>query len=201
MRATSTLARELVAEGLRDDRRPRVLAAAAISAQEAFYVEMLAGDTARPCAIMLESYATLEPMGERGYPSTAAALLAHALYAGGRARRGRTLQPRSEDTAAAADDAFSQVLWRSARAKIRARRGELVRPRPSPATPWRSRSDRPPEHPAATRSPTWPKCSRSQGGLDAIAALAQAAELRAEGEPHLAGARPRQRTQELAGSA
>jgi len=64
-------------------------------------------------------------MGERGYLSSAAALLAHALAGLGRLDEAERFSQTSEG-AAAADDAFSHVLWRSARAKIRARRGELA---------------------------------------------------------------------------
>ena len=66
---------------------------AAISSQEAFYVEMLAGDLDAAERIARDAYATLERMGERGYLSSAAALLAHALSRARRARRGRALQP------------------------------------------------------------------------------------------------------------
>ena len=62
-------------------------------------------------------------MGERSYLSSAAALLAHALAGLGQLDEAERFSRTSED-AAAAEDAFSQVLWRSARAKIRARRGE-----------------------------------------------------------------------------
>ena len=64
-------------------------------------------------------------MGERGYLSSAAALLAHALSGRGELDEAERFSRTSEHSAAA-DDAFSQVLWRSARAKIRARRGELA---------------------------------------------------------------------------
>ena len=98
---------------------------AAMSTQEAFYVEMLAGDLDAAERIAREAYATLERMGERGYLSSAAALLAHALAGRAELDEAERFSRTSED-AAAADDAFSQVLWRSARAKIRARRGELA---------------------------------------------------------------------------
>jgi ATP/maltotriose-dependent transcriptional regulator MalT len=62
-------------------------------------------------------------MGERAYLSSAAALLADALCAQGRLDEAEQLSHVSED-AAARDDLFSQVLWRSARAKIRALRGD-----------------------------------------------------------------------------
>jgi ATP/maltotriose-dependent transcriptional regulator MalT len=64
-------------------------------------------------------------MGERGYLSTSAALLAHALYAQNELDEAERFTRLSED-AAASEDVFSQVLWRAVRAKIRARRGELA---------------------------------------------------------------------------
>jgi predicted ATPase/class 3 adenylate cyclase len=125
MRGDFRLARELLAEGLRTIADLGFSLRAAMSAQEAFYVEMLAGDTAEALRIMRESYATLEPMGERGYLSSAAALLAHALCAQGQLDEAERFSQTSEG-ASAIDDVFSQVLWRSARAKIRARRGEFA---------------------------------------------------------------------------
>jgi ATP/maltotriose-dependent transcriptional regulator MalT len=74
---------------------------------------------------MFESYAALEPMGERSYLSTAAALLAHALCARGDLVQAERFSQTSEE-AAARNDTFSQVLWRSARAKIRAHSGDLA---------------------------------------------------------------------------
>lgn len=62
-------------------------------------------------------------MGERAYLSTAAALLAHMLYEQDELAEADKFARASEETAAPVD-AFSQLLWRSARAKIRARRGE-----------------------------------------------------------------------------
>jgi len=120
-----TLARELVAEGLDTIAGLGFPLRAAMSSQEAFYVEMLAGDLDAAERIAREAYTTLERMGERGYLSSVAALLAHALSGLGRLDEAERFSRKSED-AAAADDAFSQVLWRSARAKIRARRGELA---------------------------------------------------------------------------
>jgi predicted ATPase/class 3 adenylate cyclase len=120
-----SLARELVAEGLDMIAGLGFALRAAMSSQEAFYVEMLAGDLEAAERIAREAYATLERMGERGYLSSAAALLAHALSGRGELDEAERFSRTSEHSAAA-DDAFSQVLWRSARAKIRARRGELA---------------------------------------------------------------------------
>ena len=125
MRGDFRLARELLADGLQTIADLGFSLRAAMSAQEAFYVEMLAGDTAEALRIMRESYATLEPMGERGYLSSAAALLAHALCAQGELDEAERFSQTSED-ASAPDDVFSQVLWRSGRAKIRARGGEFA---------------------------------------------------------------------------
>ena len=97
----------------------------AMSAQEAFYVEMLAGDLEAAERIAREAYVRLEQMGERSYLSSAAALLAHALSERGELDEAERFSRVSED-AAAVDDVFSQVLWRSGRAKICARRGDLA---------------------------------------------------------------------------
>ena len=125
MRGDFTRARELLAEGRQTIADLGFSLVAATTAQEAFYVEMLAGDTAEALRIMRESYAALESMGERSYLSSAAALLAHALCARGALVEAERFSRTSQE-AAARDDTFSQVLWRSARAKIRARSGDLV---------------------------------------------------------------------------
>jgi predicted ATPase/class 3 adenylate cyclase len=125
MRGHFPLARELVAEGRQTIADLGFSLVAATTAQEAFYVEMLAGDTAEALRIMRESYAALEPMGELSYLSSAAALLAHALCAEGQLAEAERFSRTSED-AAARDDAFSQILWRAARAKIRALAGDLA---------------------------------------------------------------------------
>ena len=125
MRGNFELARGLVADGLETIAGLGFSLRAAMSMQEAFYVEMLAGELEAAERIGRDAYATLERMGERGYLSTAAALLAHVLAARDELDEAERFSRTSED-AAAADDAFSQILWRSARAKIRARRGELA---------------------------------------------------------------------------
>ena len=125
MRGDFGLARELLGEGLDTIAELGFALRAAMSTQEAFYVEMLAGDVGAAEQIAREAYSTLERMGERGYRSSAAALLAHALSARGELDEAERFSRTSEE-ATAPDDAFSHVLWRSARAKIRAQRGELV---------------------------------------------------------------------------
>jgi tetratricopeptide (TPR) repeat protein len=123
MRGEFGVARELLARGRQSLAELGFTLLVAMTAQEANYVEVLAGDPAEGARILRESYDQLEPMGERAYLSTAAALLAHALCALGELEEAERFSRISEETSAP-EDSFSQVLWRSGRAKIRARRGE-----------------------------------------------------------------------------
>jgi predicted ATPase/class 3 adenylate cyclase len=123
MRGDFDLARELLAKGRQSLAELGFRLLVAMSAQEAHYVERLAGDVPAATEILRESYAELEAMGERAYLSTAAALLAHMLHAQADLADAERFTQVSEDTAAP-DDIFSQLLWRSARAKIRVRRGD-----------------------------------------------------------------------------
>jgi ATP/maltotriose-dependent transcriptional regulator MalT len=66
----------------------------------------------------------LEQMGEKSLRTTIAAFLAEALYKQGRDDEAERLTEVSEELAAA-DDLVTQVMWRSVRAKILARRGEI----------------------------------------------------------------------------
>jgi predicted ATPase len=95
----------------------------AVTGQEAFFVEMLAGDPAAAAATLRQSYESLSGMGERSFRSTIAGLLAHALCELGEDDEADQFSRACEE-AAAEEDVFSQVLWRSARAKVLARRGE-----------------------------------------------------------------------------
>ena len=124
MRGDFSLGRELVADGLDMIAGLGFSLRAAMSSQEAFYVEMLAGDLEAAERIARDAFSILERMGERSYLSSAAALLAHALTGLGELDEAERFSRKSEQLAAA-DDVFSQVLWRSARAKVRARRGDL----------------------------------------------------------------------------
>ena len=58
-------------------------------------------------------------MGERGFLSTIAGFLAQALCAQGEYDEAERFS-RASEAAAAPDDVMSQVLWRTARAKVRA---------------------------------------------------------------------------------
>jgi hypothetical protein len=77
-----------------------------MSAQEAHYVERLAGDHAAAVRILRESYSELESMGERAYLSSAAALLGHMLDAEGETEEAEEFTRVSEE-AAAPEDSFS----------------------------------------------------------------------------------------------
>jgi predicted ATPase/class 3 adenylate cyclase len=124
MRGDFGTARELLARGRQTLAELGFTLMVAMSAQEAHYVETLAGDPAAAVRVSRESYAQLEPMGERAYLSTAAALLAHALGDLDELDEAERFSRISEE-ASSPEDVFSQVLWRSGRAKICARRGDL----------------------------------------------------------------------------
>jgi predicted ATPase/class 3 adenylate cyclase len=126
MQGDFELARRLLAEGTRAVTELGLNVWAANNAQEGFYVEMLAGNPAEAARALRASYTTLEQMGERGFLSTIAGFLAHALYAQEEYADAERFSRASEE-AAAPDDVFSHVLWRTARAKIYARRGEFER--------------------------------------------------------------------------
>jgi tetratricopeptide (TPR) repeat protein len=95
-----------------------------VNGQEAYLVEALAGTPEAAVDTLLESFETLDQGGERAYLSSIAGYLAHALLAEGRDEEALRFSRESED-AAAPDDVLSQVLWRTARAKLRARHGLL----------------------------------------------------------------------------
>jgi tetratricopeptide (TPR) repeat protein len=125
MRGHFDLARELLAQGRQTLAELGFTVLVAASAQDAHYVEVLAGDPAAATRILRESYDALEPLGERAYLSTTAALLAHTLFAQGELDEAQRFSQIGENTAAP-EDVFSQILWRSARARIWARRGQLA---------------------------------------------------------------------------
>jgi class 3 adenylate cyclase/tetratricopeptide (TPR) repeat protein len=73
-------------------------------------------------AELRSSYETLKEIGEVSFLSTVAAILAEAVLAQGRPDEAEELTRISEE-AAGAEDVYSQVVWRSVRAKCMARRG------------------------------------------------------------------------------
>jgi predicted ATPase/class 3 adenylate cyclase len=90
--------------------------------QNAGSVEMLAGEPKRAETEFRHGYVLLEEMKEKASLSTMAALLAHSLYAQGRYEEADRFTHISQE-ATASDDILSHILWRTARAKIAARRG------------------------------------------------------------------------------
>jgi class 3 adenylate cyclase/tetratricopeptide (TPR) repeat protein len=84
-------------------------------------VELLAGDPAAAEQELRRDYDALDRMGEKYLLSTVAALLAQALCAQGRYEEANTMCMFTASVAAE-DDAQSQALWRSVRAKVLARR-------------------------------------------------------------------------------
>jgi tetratricopeptide (TPR) repeat protein len=93
--------------------------AVAGASQECFDIEMLAGDPVAAEAELRGACTTLERLGEKGFLSTRAGFLAHALCAQGRYEEAQRFIEVAAD-AGAADDGATQALWRSARAKVTA---------------------------------------------------------------------------------
>ena len=87
-------------------------------------IELLAGDPAAAERIFRSGYETLSSMGEKVNLSLIAASLAESVYLQGRDEEAERLTVVSEE-ATSPEDVWSQVAWRSARAKILAKRGEL----------------------------------------------------------------------------
>jgi class 3 adenylate cyclase/tetratricopeptide (TPR) repeat protein len=95
---------------------------AGFASEAAGFLEMLAGDPAAAERELRAGYEEIERLGERGYLSTGAATLAHVVWAQGRLDEADALSRTAEEVGAE-DDLSTQVLWRSARAKVYASRG------------------------------------------------------------------------------
>ena len=126
MRGEFELARNLRADGTHALEELGLNLWAANTAQEAFLIESLAGSPEAAASVLRRSYETLEQMGARGFRSTIACFLAHALYAQGEYDEAMRFS-RAGEEAAAPDDVVSQMLWRSSRAKLLAQQGDLER--------------------------------------------------------------------------
>jgi tetratricopeptide (TPR) repeat protein len=87
-------------------------------------VEMLAGRPEAAERRLRAAYDNLAAMGERALLATTAALLAQAVYAQGRLEEAEELCLTSERHADP-DDLSSQLIWRTVRARVLARRGGL----------------------------------------------------------------------------
>ena len=89
---------------------------AAASAIDEGLVELLSGDDARAEATLRDGYEELERIGEKGYFSTVACLLAEAVVGQGRVEDARAIA-RTAAEAATKDDVASQVGWRAVEAR------------------------------------------------------------------------------------
>jgi len=97
---------------------------AAFTSEAAGFIEQLAGDHASAERVLREGYERLEELGERGFLSTVAAALAHPLCAQGRFEDAEAFIRIAREVGAD-DDVATQVLWRSAQAKVLVARGAL----------------------------------------------------------------------------
>jgi predicted ATPase/class 3 adenylate cyclase len=121
-RADFEKARELVARARETYRELGMrLTAEAAGALASGDIELLAGDNTAAERELRRGYRALAEMGERGYLSTLAALLAAALYEQNVLDEAEQLAHRAQEEAAE-DDIWSQVISRGTRAKILALR-------------------------------------------------------------------------------
>jgi tetratricopeptide (TPR) repeat protein len=96
---------------------------AAATSLEGARVELLADDPVAAEALLREDSAALEAFGERYFRSTVVGTLAHALVRQGRlAEADEAVELAIQLTDE--DDVESQLLWHTARAKVRARTGD-----------------------------------------------------------------------------
>ena len=96
---------------------------AIVTGMESVNVELLAGDPAAATELGMTGCRLFEELGEQGILSTAAGMLAQALYALDRLEEADAWAGRAAKLGAS-DDALTQTLWRQVRAKVLARRGE-----------------------------------------------------------------------------
>ena len=89
-------------------------------------IETLAGDHKAAETELRWAYETLERMGEKGARASIAAFLAESIYRQGRDDEALAFTAITEELAAD-DDLEPQVLWRSVRAKVLAKRGDRAR--------------------------------------------------------------------------
>ncbi len=98
---------------------------AAASAIDEGMIESLAGDWEATERVLRQGYDTLNRLGEKGYLSTVAFMLADNLCAQGRHAEADELA-RASELAAASDDVVSQVGWRLSRARVLTGRAALA---------------------------------------------------------------------------
>jgi len=86
-------------------------------------VELWAGDPAAAAELGAEGCRLLDELGEQSQLSTAAGMLAQALYALDRLEEADAWAGRAAELGAS-DDVYTQMLWRQVRAKVLALRGD-----------------------------------------------------------------------------
>jgi class 3 adenylate cyclase/tetratricopeptide (TPR) repeat protein len=94
-------------------------------AMDSVEVELWAGEPAAAAEYGAEGCRLLDALGEHSILSTAAGMLAQALYALDRLEEADGWAGRAAELGAS-DDAITQMLWRQVKAKVLARRGELA---------------------------------------------------------------------------
>jgi tetratricopeptide (TPR) repeat protein len=124
MRGEFDLARALVVRALETREEGTVLAFFGRAGSLGWEVEGRAGNWEGAERELRIGYDGLTALGDTGYLSTVAGFLAHTLAALGRIDEAEAFAAASAETATA-DDMMSQVLWRTARARILSARGEL----------------------------------------------------------------------------
>jgi tetratricopeptide (TPR) repeat protein len=115
-------ARELAARGITMLEELRLPARVARAAQEAWRVEMLAGNVDAAERQIRLGYDLLVELGEKYLRSTVGGLLGQTLYDLGRYEEAEQLARESQELATA-DDVDTQALWRCLLSKLVARRG------------------------------------------------------------------------------
>jgi class 3 adenylate cyclase/tetratricopeptide (TPR) repeat protein len=122
MRGDATRARELYQRSRSMLNELGFTFSAALTSLNSGPAEMLAGDLVRAEAELRGDYETLLAMGEKGYLSSVAGLLAEVLYAQGRLDEATHFAEVCQQTAAAYD-VGAQYQWRCIQAKLLAGRG------------------------------------------------------------------------------
>ena len=179
-------ARELLAE-VSDELRDRGggMAVATTMGQDQVVVELLAGDFAAAAEHGEESCRLFDELGEKAVLSTAAGRLAQALYALDRLDEADEWAGRASELGAS-DDAATQMLWRQARAKVLARRGnEEAEPLAREAVAIGEETDMLDAQGDAYAGSRRGAAARRQAGRGRRRARAGPGALRAQGEPRL----------------
>jgi len=96
----------------------------AIGAETAGSNELIAGNPTQAEHYLREAYEAFRAMGLRGQLSSAAGMLAEALYAQGRLDQAQQMTQQAQ-AAAAPDDTDAQARWRAVRAKVLAQAGQF----------------------------------------------------------------------------